>query len=109
METQRKLLGGALATAVGLLLQGCATSGTPANTDTTIMQANPPVGNQILCYGVNSCRGQSACMMTTTSCRYVNACAGKNACKGQGGVHMTIAECQAAGGRVPLVPAPQPQ
>lgn len=105
MERHGSLLGAAIAAAVGLALQGCATSGSPAST-TAIMQTSPQVGNHILCYGVNSCRGQSACMMTTTGCGYVNRCAGKNSCKGQGGTNMTIAECEAAGGRVPLVPAP---
>ena len=45
------------------------------------------------CYGVNACKGQSACASYRTSCK------GKNACKGQGmTVTGTTLECTARGG-----------
>jgi uncharacterized membrane protein len=45
------------------------------------------------CYGVNACKGQSACQSTRTSCK------GKNACKGQGiTVTSTALECVATNG-----------
>lgn len=44
------------------------------------------------CYGVNSCKGQSACKTAH------NACQGQNACKGHGFKEMTEKQCAAAGG-----------
>lgn len=113
MDTKRKVVGATLAASIGLLLQGCAATVTPTaenglGYDSSIIQTSPQVGNQILCYGVNSCRGQSACQIVTTSCRNVNKCKGQNSCKGKGGTYMTIPDCHAAGGVVPSVPADQP-
>lgn len=44
------------------------------------------------CYGVNGCKGQSACKTAKNDCR------GMNACKGQGFKEMTAQACTAAGG-----------
>lgn len=44
------------------------------------------------CYGVNSCKGQSACKTAKNECR------GQNSCKGQGFQELTARECAAAGG-----------
>ncbi|HJR56178.1 MAG TPA: hypothetical protein VJ798_06340 [Rhizomicrobium sp.] len=46
------------------------------------------------CYGVNSCKGQSACKTAKNECR------GQNGCKGQGFKDLTAGECAAAGGRL---------
>jgi hypothetical protein len=107
METKNKVAA-VLAAAVGLALQGCAAAPVVSEQNGNIMQTSPQMGNQILCYGANQCRGYSQCMLTTTSCRYVNACAGKNSCRGKGGTYMTMDECKAKGGTIPLVPAPNP-
>lgn len=45
------------------------------------------------CYGINSCKGTSACDTPT------NSCAGMNSCKGQGWLQATKAECEAKGGK----------
>ena len=50
--------------------------------------------SKVKCYGVNACKGQSAC--TTAS----SGCAGQNACKGKGWLSVTKAQCKAQGGRV---------
>ena len=43
---------------------------------------------QVVCAGVNSCKGQSACKSAA------NACKGQNACKGKGFVNTsTTIEC----------------
>lgn len=47
----------------------------------------------IACWGINSCKGTSAC---TTA---FNACTGQNACKGRGYLEVSPAECEAKGGR----------
>lgn len=44
------------------------------------------------CYGINSCKGTSACATAT------NECKGRNSCKGVGFVEKTSAECLKAGG-----------
>jgi hypothetical protein len=45
------------------------------------------------CYGLNACKGQSACNSSRTLCK------GRNACKGQGiTVTGTTLECTARGG-----------
>ena len=53
----------------------------------------------IACYGINSCKGTTAC--STAS----NACTGMNACKGKGYVYVTAKECALQGG-VPLEGSP---
>ena len=47
---------------------------------------------KIQCFGVNSCKGQSACKTTKSSCK------GLNSCSGQGFLEMTKADCTAKGG-----------
>ena len=47
----------------------------------------------IACWGINSCKGQSAC---TTA---FNACTGQNSCKGRGYLNVSALECKTRGGR----------
>ncbi len=49
----------------------------------------------IACYGINSCKGTTACSTA------FNACTGQNACKGKGWLNVSAKECAAKGG-VPL-------
>ncbi|MCI0518436.1 MAG: hypothetical protein L0Y45_11455, partial [Woeseiaceae bacterium] len=53
----------------------------------------------IACYGINACKGQTACSTAH------NACTGQNACKGQGWIYASAKECAAKGG-VPLAGSP---
>jgi hypothetical protein len=96
-------LGAALATAIALSLKGCA-SAPVESSGNDMIQVNPPVNNEILCYGVNSCKGQGACKMVTSTCRSVTSGPGSNSCQGKGGVYMHAKECQSQGGIVPQVP-----
>jgi mercuric ion transport protein len=48
--------------------------------------------DEIACWGINSCKGTSAC---TTA---FNACTGQNECKGRGYLYATERECYARGG-----------
>lgn len=54
---------------------------------------------QIACWGINSCKGQTAC---TTA---FNACSGQNECRGRGYLHVSEKECYSKGG-VPLENSP---
>ena len=47
---------------------------------------------EIACFGINSCKGQSAC---TTA---FNACTGQNECKGKGFLNVPEKECYTRGG-----------
>jgi uncharacterized membrane protein len=51
-------------------------------------------GDQVICDGINACKGQGSCASAGHSC------AGKNACKGQGHSKTTAADCKAKGGQV---------
>lgn len=47
---------------------------------------------QVHCYGVNTCKGTSACATAKTSCK------GQNECKGQGFIETTAKKCTKMGG-----------
>jgi len=47
----------------------------------------------IACYGVNSCKGTSACSTAN------NACTGMNSCKGKGWINLPAKECFQRGGQ----------
>jgi hypothetical protein len=51
-------------------------------------------GGEVMCSGVNACKGHGACKGAK------NACAGKNGCKGQGFTKTTRQDCEAKGGKV---------
>lgn len=53
----------------------------------------------IACYGINSCKGQTACATAH------NACPGQNSCKGKGFLNVKADECSARGGQ-PLKGSP---
>ncbi|MBA3537935.1 MAG: hypothetical protein H0T84_15245 [Tatlockia sp.] len=49
---------------------------------------------KVICAGVNSCKGKSACKTAT------NACKGQNSCKGKGVVKTTKKRCLKKGGKI---------
>ena len=53
----------------------------------------------IQCYGVNSCKGTTACSTAN------NACTGMNSCKGKGWINLPASECKKRGGQ-PLAGSP---
>jgi hypothetical protein len=53
--------------------------------------------DEVVCSGINACKGQGSCAGKGHSC------AGKNACKGQGNTKTTKDDCMAKGGKI--VPA----
>ena len=91
MNTLRNLSGAALsAAAASLVLAGCNTMG--GSEGSSNMSASSEA--KVHCFGVNSCKGQTACKTAN------NACKGMNACKGQGWVPMSASECSAQGGEI---------
>ncbi len=53
----------------------------------------------IACWGINSCKGQTACSTA------LNACTGQNTCKGRGYLNVSAQQCKAQGGQ-PLQGSP---
>jgi hypothetical protein len=51
-------------------------------------------GEEVMCSGINACKGQGACKGAG------NACAGKNGCKGHGLSKTSRKECMDKGGKV---------
>ena len=51
-------------------------------------------GDQVVCDGINACKGQGSCAGAG------HACAGKNGCKGEGHTKTSAADCKAKGGTV---------
>jgi len=51
-------------------------------------------GEEVMCGGINSCKGKGSCHGNGHSC------AGMNGCKGQGNVKTTKEECLAKGGKI---------
>ena len=84
MSTVKKISGAAIATvAAGMILSGGQA-----------LAGEGAAEAKVHCYGVNACKGQTACATAD------NACKGHNACKGKGWVPMSEAECKDAGGTV---------
>lgn len=48
--------------------------------------------SKVPCYGVNACKGKSACKTAASSCK------GQNACKGKGVMMMSKGKCKRKGG-----------
>jgi hypothetical protein len=86
MNLKKKLSGAAIATAAaGLFMAGAVT---------TTATAGESAEAKVHCFGVNGCKGQTACATAT------NACNGLNSCKGKGWLPMTAQECSDKGGEV---------
>ncbi len=62
-------------------------------------KADAPKDEQVMCYGVNTCKAQGACHGKVDSCSGKNncsaeaSCAGHNSCKGKGLLKMTKKDC----------------
>ncbi len=86
MSTIKKISGAAIAaTAATMILSGCESTGSGSYSSQEA---------KVHCYGVNSCKGTTACATAG------NACKGQNSCKGAGWLPMSQAECDAKGGKV---------
>ena len=56
-------------------------------------------GDQVLCQGVNACKGQGQCAGGG------HMCGGQNSCKGKGALKMSASDCKTKGGTA--TPAPK--
>ena len=84
MNTVKKISGAAIATvAAGMIMAGGQAVASEGAAEA-----------KVHCYGVNACKGKTACKTAD------NACKGQNACKGSGWMPMSEAACTEAGGKV---------
>lgn len=85
MSIQKKTVGATLATAAAaMFIAGAAMTAAP-----TAAKAD------VMCSGINACKGQGSCKTAS------NACKGQNSCKGHGWVSTTSeADCTGKGGTV---------
>lgn len=54
----------------------------------------------VKCFGINSCKGESVCAVNKPDLGIEHACAGENACEGKGWIKVTRTECEAKAGEV---------
>jgi len=59
-----------------------------------VLTTSASAASKIHCFGVNSCKGQSACKSGNHGCK------GQNSCKGQGYVDLSKSACKKAHGKV---------
>lgn len=82
MDSKNLLLAAALS---GLALTASANEATKTPAEAATKEAKAVEGK---CFGVNTCKGTSACHSEK------NACAGQNSCKGKGWMKKTDKECK---------------
>lgn len=79
---------------------GAVDSGTP---DTGEPDTGGPVAagdENVKCFGINSCKGESVCAVNKPDLGIEHSCAGENACEGKGWIKVTRTECEAKSGEV---------
>ncbi len=54
----------------------------------------------VKCFGINSCKGESVCAVNKPEQGIEHSCAGENACEGKGWIKVTRSECEAKSGEV---------
>lgn len=77
---------GAALAAAAFAIAAAATFAMPANAAMT--------AKKVHCFGINSCKGQSACKSGNHGCK------GLNSCKGQGFIDVSAKTCAAKKGKV---------
>lgn len=55
---------------------------------------------QVKCFGINDCSGQSVCAVNKPELGIEHACAGENDCKGKGWIKVARSECESKDGEV---------
>lgn len=75
-------------------IAGIIGAGATAASSTLALAKDKADGKKVHCYGVNSCKGESACNTSQNSCK------GMNSCKGKGFLEMTKAECMKKKGKL---------
>jgi PBP1b-binding outer membrane lipoprotein LpoB len=88
--------------AAALFLGGCKKT-EPTTEPTAEPAVAAPTANadeDVKCFGINSCTGESACAVNKPDLGIEHACAGENACEGKGWIKVTRSECETKSGEV---------
>ena len=81
----------------GLMMASCSQQGVQAQSGAE--------AKEVMCYGVNSCKGHGDCSGKVDACNGKNGCeaslkcAGMNSCKGKGLKKLSKKECSDKGGK----------
>jgi hypothetical protein len=99
--------------AAALFIGGCkpdpntvppdTTSGTTGTVDSGAVDTGGTVAagdEDVKCFGINSCAGESVCAVNKPEQGIEHACAGENTCKLKGWIKVTRSECEAKAGEV---------
>ena len=84
--------------AAALFLGACNKAG--AGTETPAAGSDASADEQVKCFGVNDCSGQSVCAVNKPELGIEHSCAGENDCKGKGWIKVARSECDAKNGEV---------
>lgn len=93
-------------TLVATALTGLLMSATAMAAESKKAAAPTAGADEVMCYGVNACKGQGSCHGKVDSCSGKNGCdaevkcSGANSCKGKGLVKLSKKDCVAKGGKV---------
>lgn len=71
--------------------------------DSAAVDSGGPVAagdENVKCFGINSCKGESVCAVNKPEQGIEHACAGENACAAKGWIKVTRSECEAKAGEV---------
>jgi len=89
--------------AAALFLGGCKPDAA-GTVEPTSPDSAPPAAaageEKVKCFGINECKGESACNVNKPELGIDHACAGENECKGKGWIKVARSECDEKGGEV---------
>ncbi len=99
MTTNSKLFMSAFAlSAAALFLGACKDKPKTDNPDASL--SSVAADEQVKCFGINECSGQSVCAVNKPELGIEHVCAGENECKGKGWIKVSRNECEAQSGEV---------
>jgi hypothetical protein len=98
MTTNSKQFMSAFAlSAAALFLGGCKDKPTSVDPDSAPAAA---ADEQVKCFGINTCAGESVCAVNKPELGIEHSCAGENDCKGKGWIKVSRSECETQSGEV---------
>ena len=102
-QHEKPLLSTLALSAAALFLGGCKPDPveTAKPTDSTEVAPAAAAGDEMVkCFGINECKGESACNVNKPELGIEHSCAGENDCKGKGWIKVARSECDSKGGEV---------
>jgi hypothetical protein len=97
MTTNHKQFMSAFALSAAALFLGACKDAETTNPD---QGSTATADEQVKCFGINDCSGQSVCAVNKPELGIEHSCAGENECKGKGWIKVARSECEAKTGEV---------